>query len=289
MYDSGTDTELSAYGPVAITAGSSILVIQGPQSVVNMSNLLEHLLTPNQRQVSRLAELPATPASTRCVFETLQTQANGLELEKPLLLLTGDSPRLRQEKQYHPTFLVGMFMAQLPSQLTPRTLPNEGSPAAVAQTAMELDGNGDGISEEVTEDPSKSLTLPSLTTFADHFHPFLVMAIAQTVNPPPPVAAPEQLLPSDETTSMIENTIWTMWGEMQGGMTQSTAYSDLVAQEEQHGEEDEMDEEQLEATIRSIQNTFEHDCGASSSGIGSLDVFEFHADVLQNVSQPPGT
>lgn len=101
--------------------------------------------------------------------------------------------------------------------------------------------------------------------------------------PPPPVVAQAPVLPDHEAMSMIENGIRSMITEMLGGMTSSFGHADMVAQE-QDEDEDQMNAEQMELSIRRIKNIFIQECHASRSGNGSFDIAEITANALYDLT-----
>lgn len=279
------NTDLSAYGPVAITQESSILVIEAAQSAVTIANVLTNLLSPEQRQTSRLAELPATSATSRWVLEMLQLQAvSVLLLLEPTLrsqysisvVSEGDlSPYERvvaRETASLASWGIGITSPTTGITISPTMFSgsdhstNEGPAQTMTGTGMELDEDAGVVSEEFIDDHDG---LPSPP-------------------PSPPAAAPAPAPPNSVTTSMRENGIWLMWIEMMGGMAPSTRHPEIVGQELDE-DEDDMDEEQLETKIGLTTTMLELDAHVSSTGSGSLDVMEMTADHLQDLGHPPGT
>lgn len=87
---------------------------------------------------------------------------------------------------------------------------------------------------------------------------------------------------------MFENEIRTLFTGMLGGMGSSFGHADMVAQE-QDEDEDQMNAEQMELSVRRIKNIFIQECHASRSGSGSLDVMEMAAASLYDLIGPTAT
>ncbi|KIO17056.1 hypothetical protein M407DRAFT_33284 [Tulasnella calospora MUT 4182] len=75
MQDHDSNTDLSAYGPAEIAQETSILAIEAREIGIDVAGVLASFLAPEQREASRLTDMPATSSSTRWVLEMRQLQA----------------------------------------------------------------------------------------------------------------------------------------------------------------------------------------------------------------------
>ncbi|KAG8910677.1 hypothetical protein FRC00_007744, partial [Tulasnella sp. 408] len=262
------DTDLSPYGPTAFAQDSAIFIIESSHMDINtVANVLGSLLSSEQRATSRLAELPATSASSRLVLETIQVQAVGVLLLWAPTLRNEFSISLVPEVEIsYEEWILAREAASLADWGLGTPATTAGPAATVGEASMDLDGNGDALAGDFVDDHT-------------------IVGGTNAPSPPPAVEAPVPL--DGATISMIEDGLLTMLGEMTGGMGASTSHPHIVEQEQDEDEED-MDDEELEMNIQYISNALELDLYASNSGNETLDAMEMNTDLLQNLIHPPG-
>lgn len=288
MEDYNANTDLSLYGPTAIPQISSILVIHAARRAVNITNIIHTLLGPELRETSRLAELPGNGGSARWVLEMLQPQAASLIILSEAALWSEHRISVVLESELGPeerdlarqtasssSWGLGISSPMTEITVTPAMFGwnnydiSEGPDENLAGTGMELNEAGEGVSEQFIGDPTTA-------------------ALEGADLPSPPAAPQAPVLPDHESMLMFENEIRTLFTGMLGGMGSSFGHADMVAQE-QDEDEDQMNAEQMELSVRRIKNIFIQECHASRSGSGSLDVMEMAAASLYDLIGPTAT
>ncbi|KIO29964.1 hypothetical protein M407DRAFT_21018 [Tulasnella calospora MUT 4182] len=249
MQDHDSNTDLSAYEPAAIAQETSILVIEAREIGIDVAGVLASFLVPEQREASRLADIPATSSSTRWVLEMRQLQA------VTTLLLQRQT--IEQTYSLYITSEMDMSLEE----------------CAQARHRASLANWGLGLSPVTTD----IVIYPNMLSASAYS-----LTVLEVVDSPPPVTVQAPPLQDPETFFTFENQVFAVGTQYIGGMHSSAVHANIVGQQDDMDDE-ELDDDELEEDIRNMELMLEQEIFASRTGSASLRMMDADLNSLHSL------